>query len=117
MKDDLIKIKITIPIAFDTPNKNGTIFTKDAVENAISNLSINTPIIYKDKESKYQDKVIGCVTDNISTWDFENQVCRVTLDGVVFHSGANIIINKIEDEKISDFKIQSIGLATADFMR
>jgi len=112
MKDDLIKIKITMPIAFDTPNKNGTVFTKEAVENAISNFSINTPIIYKDKESRYQDKVIGFVTDNISTWDYENQVCRMTLDGVVFHSGANIIINKIEDGKISDFRIESIGLAT-----
>ena len=110
MKDDLIKIKITIPIAFDTPNKNGTVFTREAVENAISNFSVNTPIIYKDKESRFQDKVIGIVTDNVDTWDFENQVCRMAIDGVVFHSGANIVVNKIEDGKITDFRIASIGL-------
>ena len=112
MKDEMTKVKLTIHIPFDRPNKNGTVFTKEAIENAISNFSINTPIIYKDKESRYQDKVIGFVTDNISTWDYENQVCRMTLDGAVFHSGANIIINKIEDGKIFDFRIESIGLTT-----
>lgn len=112
MKDDLIKIKITIPIAFDIPNKNGTVFTRESVENAISNFSVNTPIIYKDKESRFQDKVIGIVTDNVGTWDFENQVCRMAIDGVVFHSGANIVVNKIKDGKITDFRIESIGLTT-----
>ena len=110
MKDNLIKIKITIPIAFNTPNKNGAVFTKEAVENAINNFSVNSPIIYKDQDSRFQDKVIGIVTDNVSTWDFENQVCRMAIDGVVFHSGANIVINKIEDGKITDFEIRSIGL-------
>lgn len=32
------------------------------------------------------------------------------VDGVVFRSGADIVINKIEDDKISNFRITNIGL-------
>ena len=49
MKEELTEVKFTISIPFDKPNKNGTIFTKEAIENAINNFPTNTPIIYKDK--------------------------------------------------------------------
>ena len=114
MKDEMMKVKFTMHIPFDRPNKNGTVFTKEAVENAVNNIPINIPIICVDNKSKFGNKVIGTTTgdSHIVTWDFENQVCKMIVDGVVFRSGAEIVVNEIEDNKISDFRIVSIGLTT-----
>lgn len=104
------KVKLTIPIPIDQPDDNGVIYTQEAVENAVNNLYTYLPIIYKDHECN--DKVVGTTTGNshIATWDFKNQVCNVTLDGVIFHSGAEIIVNAINDGKVTDFQILSVGL-------
>lgn len=114
MKDELTKVKLTIHIPFDKPNKNGSVFTKEAVENAVVNLNKNLPIIYRDNKSRFQDKVIGATTGNshIVNWDFENKVCKMTVDGVMFHCGAEIIVNEMKDGEISDFRITSIGFIT-----
>ena len=114
MIDEMTKVKLTIHIPFNKPNKNGSIFTEEAVENAVNNLCTNLPIIYRDNKDRFQDKVIGTTTgsSHIVNWDFENQVCKMTVDGVIFRSGAEIIVNEIEDGKIPDFRITSIGLTT-----
>ena len=112
MRVENTKIKLTIPIPVDKPDDNGVIYTKEAVENAISNLGTKLPIVYQDNTCDAQ--VIGITTGNlhIVTWDSENQVYKVTVDGVVFYGGAEIIVNEIENGKISDFSIVSIGLTT-----
>lgn len=105
------KVKLTIHIPFNKPDLNGCVFTKKAVENAVNYLQTNLPIVYKDNEC--ETKVIGATTGNshIVTWDFENQVCKMTVDGVVFYSGADIIVNDMtKDGEITDFRIASIGL-------
>ena len=110
MRVDDTKVKLTIHIPFNRPDLNGCVFTEKAVENAVNNLQTNLPIVYKDNEC--ETKVIGATTGNshIVTWDFENQVCKMTVDGVIFYSGADIVVNEIDDGKISDFRIASIGL-------
>lgn len=104
------KVKITIPFAFNKPNANGTMFTEEAVEHAASNLRQNIPIIFGD--GMYV-KVIGHTTgtSHIVTWDAENQVCKVTVDGVLMNGGAAIIINETEDNQVTDFSIESIGVS------
>ena len=113
MRVENTKIKLTIPIPIDKPDANGTIYTEEAVENALNNLRKNLPIVYKEN-AETDEVVIGSTTGNshIVTWDSDNQICKVTVDGVIFHSGAEIIVNEIEDGKISDFRIASIGLTT-----
>lgn len=112
MRNENTKVKLTIHIPFDRPNKNGIVFTKEAIENAINNAPTNIPIVYRDNKNEFDNKVIGTTTGcpHISIWDSENQVCEMMVDGVVFRSGADIVINKIEDDKISDFRITDIGL-------
>ena len=112
MSEEFVKVKIQIPITFDKPNKNRTVFTKEAVENAISNVPVNMPIIYRDDKSEYDGKVVGATIGNshIVTWDSENQVCKMAVDGVIFNSGVEMVVNKIEDNKITDFRITGIGL-------
>lgn len=104
------KVKITIPIPVDKPDVNGRVFTKEAVDNAVCNLRTNIPILYGDDETG--KKVIGTTTgtSHIVAWDSENQVCKMTVDGVVFHGGAETIIKEIKDGKISSFEIVSVGL-------
>ena len=112
MKDEMTKVKLTMHIPFDTPNKNGTVLTKEAVENAINNIPINMPIICRHNKNEYNEKVIGTTIGNshIVTWDSKNQVCKMTVDGIMFHCNPLITINEIEDRKINDFRITSIGL-------
>ena len=114
MSEEFVKATIQIPIAVGKPNRNGTVFTKEAVENAVSNIPVNMPIIYRDNKSEYDNKVIGATIgkSHVVTWDSENQVYKLTVDGVVFYGGAAIIVNEITDGKISDFSIVSIGLTT-----
>lgn len=110
MRVENTKVKFTIPIPVDKPDGNGVVYTKEAVENAVNNLQTNLPIVYKDNDC--DEKVIGSTTGNshIVIWDNENQVCKMIVDGVIFYSGAEIFVNEIEDGKISDFRIASIGL-------
>lgn len=112
MADETTKVKLTMHIPFDTPNKNGAVLTKEAVENAVNNIPTNMPIIYRGNKDEYNEKVIGATTGNshIVTWDSENQVCKMTVDGVMFHCNPLITINEVEDNKIIDFRIASIGL-------
>ena len=110
MRVEGAKFKLTIPIPINKPDCNGVIYTEEAVENALSDLQKNLPILYKDNDC--DAKVIGATTgdSHIVTCDSENQICKLTVDGVMFYSGADIIVNEIEDGKISDFRIASIGL-------
>lgn len=110
MRVENTKVKITIPIPIDKPDANGVVYTAEAVEKAVNNFGKYLPILYKDNEC--DAKVIGATTGNapIVSWDSENQVCKLTIDGMTFYSGAEIIVNEIEDGKISDFRIASIGL-------
>ena len=105
------KVKFTIPIPVDKQDCNGVIYTEEAVENALNNLQKNLPILYKGN-TETDAVVIGATTgdSHIVIWDSEHQLCKLTVDGVLFYSGADIIVNEIEDGKISDFRIASIGL-------
>jgi hypothetical protein len=110
MSDELTKVKLTIMMPSDKPNKNGTVFTKEAVENAVFNLHRNLPIICSDDGTN--SKVVGATTgeSHIVTWDSDNNVCKMTVDGVLFNCNPVIVVNEIEDGKISDFRIAGIGL-------
>lgn len=111
MRVENTKVKITIPIPVGQPDCNGVIYTEEAIERALNHLQTNLPILYKEDDESYE-KVIGATTgtSHIVTWDSENQVCKLTVDGVLFYSGANIIVNEIKDSRISDFRIAGIGL-------
>ena len=109
MRTDNIKVTITIPIPYNKPDKNGNIYTEEAVEKAVNSLPKNLPIISTDES---EEKVIGATTgdSHIVTWDFENQVCKLTVDGEVFFGGTECTVD-IKDGIITDFTITGIGLS------
>lgn len=93
-----------MPIPYDRPDGNGCIFTKEAVEGAVKNLSTKLPIMF-------EDRVIGNTTGNthITTWDDENQVCNLTIDGIVYHGGLECIV-ETADNKVTSMKIVGFGI-------
>ena len=109
MRTNNIKVTMTIPIPYDQPDENGNIYTKEAVENAVNNLHKHIPIIFRGES---EEKVIGTTIDDshIATWDFENQVCNLTVNGEVFFGGAEGIVTA-NNGKIVDFEILGIGLS------
>lgn len=112
MKREFTKVKLTMHMPFDKPNKNGIVFTKEAVEDAVCNLHRNLPIVYSNDGSN--GKVVGVTTgeSHIVTYDNDNQICKMTVDGVLFDCNPLIAVKEVEDGKISDFQIVSIGLTT-----
>ena len=107
------KIKITIPIPIDKSDCNRTVYTEKAIEKGVNNLHKNLPIIYRDNESVIDGVVIGTTTGNshLVSWDFENKICNLTIDGTIFHGGAEVEVNETKDGKVTDFKIVSIGIS------
>ena len=110
MRVENAKIKLTIPIPIDKPDANGIIYTEEAVSDALNKLHANLPILFKDNEETDANVIGATGTSHIVTWDYENNVCNVTIDDIVFYSGAEIIVNEMEDGKITDFRIANIGL-------
>lgn len=110
MKIENTSIKFTIPIPINKPDANGIIYTKEAISNALNNLQTDLPIIYEDIESG--EKVIGKTTGTscIVNYDFNNQICKLTVDGVIFNIDVEIVASKIQDGKITDFRISGFGL-------
>ena len=109
MRTDNIKVTITIPIPYDKPDKNGIIYIKEAVEKAVNNLHKNLSITFKDES---EEKIIGATTcdSHIVTWDFENQICKLTVDGEIYFGGTECWY-EVEDGKVIDFQIIGIGLS------
>lgn len=111
MRTENVKVKITIPIPYERPDKNGVMYSKEAVEKAVNNLQMNLPIVYRGNES--QVIVIGYTIGkpHIATWNVEKQVCNITTDGVVYYGGTECIVNEMEDGVVKDFSITGIGLS------
>lgn len=109
MRTNNIKVTMTIPIPYDQPDKNDNIYTKEAVEKAVNNLHKYIPIIFRDES---EENVIGAATgdSHIATWDSENQVCNLTVNGEVFFGGAEGIVTA-NNGKIVNFEILGFGLS------
>lgn len=112
MRTDNIEVKLTFSIPFGKPNLNGVVYTEEAIRRASYNLNQKLPITYMDNEENSKGKLIGTTTESYSTyWDYDNQVCRITKDGVIFYGGTQCIVNAMENGNVTDFEIVGIGLS------
>ena len=111
MREHMIPITITIPFPYDRPDKNGNVYTKDAVETAVCSLRKNIPIIFRD--NKCDAKPIGHTTgeSHIVVWDDENQVCKITIDGVIYAGGTSCNIHHSKDRSALLFDITALGIS------
>lgn len=104
MRTNNIKVKLTIPIPYNKPDGNYNVYTKEAVEGAVNNLQTKLPIMFGKK-------IIGNTTGNahITTWDDENQVCNLTIDGIIYHGGLECVI-ETADDKVTSMQIVGFGI-------
>ncbi len=114
MRTENMNVKLSIPIPINKPDKNGVIYTEEAIEKAICALNTNLPIMYRDNEKDIVDNsiVIGNTTGSCHMvhWDFENQVCNLVVDGQIYFGGTYCEVNEIQDNVVKDFRITSIGI-------
>ena len=117
MRTENIKVKITIPIPFDRPDLNGVSYSKEAIERMTQQMHINNPIVFRTNEED-NPKVIGHTTGNFQEedFDYENGVCKFTINGIIYYGGMDIVVNKFHKDEngvavIDDFRITGIGFS------
>lgn len=116
MRVDNLRCSITLRIPYDKPDGNGIIHTKEAVEKMADSLSGRYPIIVGGRPcsvDKGVNDIIGVTTEPYSVqWDEYEGVCILTINGLIFHGGAECFVNELtEDRAINDFTIAGFGLS------
>ena len=117
MNDKLTKITLTFPMRYGRPNRNGVVFTEEAIRHAFANSNPHMPIIMedgtnRDEEFAFLDERVIGLTDPTYylECDDENKVCEVTLTGRLFDMAPTIVINEMNDGIITDFEIKSVSI-------
>lgn len=113
MRLDNLKVQLALTIPFGRPDKNGVMYSKEAIEKAVSDFNGKLPIIYRDNDSCKDGVVVGNTAGETCSvlWDDEQQVCEVIVNGNVYYGGADIIVNEMKDGVITDFSIRSVGIS------
>jgi len=107
-----IAVKLTIPIQYDTPNRNGVIFTKDAINNMLRVLIGNKPIVFRDNFNMC-GTIIGVTNDNYDVeWDDENKVCKLVVDGMLYYGGMDINVREMIGNTITQFESSYFGISS-----
>lgn len=113
MRLDNLKIELAFTIPFGRPDKNGIVYSKEAVEKAVESFNRGLPIIFRGNDSSGDEVVIGnTIGETCSTlWNDEYQVCEVIVNGNVYFGGTECVVNEIKDGVVNDFDIVSVGLS------
>lgn len=106
---EMSDVKLTIAIPYGKPNRNGTIFSEDAVMKAVSTLHKNLPI---KLDNGGFSKVVGNTTGDchLVRWDSEKHTCYVTVDGKLYGCGIEGVVNEYEGNEVKDFDIRALSL-------
>lgn len=113
MRLENLKVEMAFVIPFGRPDKNGVVYSKEAVEKAVSSFNGEIPIIYRGNDVSEDATVIGnTVGETCSVlWDDEHQVCEVIINGDVYYGGTECVVNEIKNGVITDFDIVSVGFS------
>ena len=113
MRLDNLKVQFALTIPFGHPDRNGAMYSKEAIEKAVGDFNGKLPIIYRDNDKCQDGAVVGnTVGETCSVlWDDEQQVCEVVVNGNIYYDGSECIVNEIRDGVITDFRITSVGLS------
>lgn len=114
MRLENLKVELALIIPFGRPDKNGVVYSREAVEKAVSSFNRELPIIYRDNGEKKDGIVIGnTIGETCSVlWNDEHQVCEVIVNGNVYYGGTECIVNEIKNSIVTDFDIVSVGVSS-----
>lgn len=110
---DKLRIQLTVSLPFDRPDRNGVIYSRAAVEKALSSFKGTYPILCCGNKPDERAHVVG-YTDKepyFVLWDDESKTCAVAIDGVIHFGGMECIINEAKNGVVTDFELVSIGLS------
>ena len=112
MRTEGIKVYITIPIPYGRPDCNGVVHTKESVQDMIGGFGTNKPLVFKANEYDIEH-CIGLISGNdyAVTWDDKLGTCWLNVNGLVFYGGADIVVNEMQDGKVTSFEVRSVGLS------
>ena len=99
-----VKIKIVFP--YDQVNKNGVLYTKEAVEKAVKDLC-DIPILAEKGNKRV---VVGYGTRGSTEWNDDNNQCTINIDGALFNAGVSGEITEMVDNLITGFRITSMSI-------
>ena len=113
MRLDNLKMQLSFVIPFGRTDKNGVMYSKEAIEKAIKDFDGKLPILYRDNDSCKDGVVVGnTIGETCSVlWDDEQQLCEVIVNGNLYYGGTECIVNEIKDGLVTDFRITSVGLS------
>lgn len=105
IENNYIQTRLIVPIYTDRPNKDGMIYPKYAIENALKNTE-NIPLV-----NRVDDKCLGYIKSIGFKRDInEDGENEIILDCYLFNGGFEYIVNKKRDNVIQDFTITSFSL-------
>lgn len=102
MRTENVSIKITIPLPIDKPDKNGVIYTKEAIKKAVDNFTPKIPLVTGDD----LETCIGVVNGIELSSDNKNMI----VDADVFAAGSCEMIGERDHMVVKDFRITSFGI-------
>lgn len=108
-----IPVSFTMNLPYDRPDKNGNIYTREAIENALKHCSEIVPIV-ECFNNKLPEKIIGYTdgTPYAVQADEESKTIRYNIDGHILHGGLNGIVKDRNDKgEITEFEITSFGVS------
>lgn len=113
MRAENIEVVFRIPIPIDRQDKNGVVYTKQAIEKVMQDVKDGKlhglPITFMDND-KTNSVVIGVTHNDYSVeWDYETQTCYLIAKGVIFAGGTHESVD-IENGKIQSFSLNCVGI-------
>lgn len=111
MRNSMEAIRMELKFPYMKPDKNGVLYTKEAIKNALDKGVSNLPIIYIDNDGT--ESIVGYTKDEQVTyeWDDSKGICKAMVNGTIFFAGTSCIVNEIENGVVKDFEITSVGIS------
>jgi len=110
MRTNCIEVSFTVQIPFDRPDRNGTVFTREALKDALQNAQNGLPIVNWCSDGSCQVIGVTSCQPYAIQFDDESQTCRYTIDGNIMYGGLNGVAS-VENGIVNSFEITSFGIS------
>ena len=114
MREENIKCRITIPFPVERPDRNGVIYSREAIEKAIADFNSSLPITFIPNDKDKYECVVGYTDaeEPVVVWDDDKQTCNITITGAFFAGGTSCQAT-MDDETmtVTEFHINQIGIS------
>ena len=104
---------MAISFPYDKPDKNGVVYSKEAIERAVKQMPTNLPISFLDNNPEHSEKIIGYTESApYAIQSDKDGNVKFTIDGRIFFGGTACTVNKMDSNGvIEDFEITSVGIS------